>query len=57
MAVKITPKVNKGIRFERDTWMRFSLQALELGQNRSRLLNELVKRWLQDQKKKPGDIS
>ena len=57
MAVKIAPKVNKGIRFERDTWLRFSKAALDLGQNRSRLLNELVAKWLDDQKRKQGVTS
>lgn len=57
MAVKIVPKVNKGIRFERDTWLRFSKVALDLGQNRSRLLNDLVAKWLDDQKRKPGVTS
>lgn len=54
MAAKTVQKVNKGIRFEQDTWLKFSKTAIELGQNRSRLLNNIVRQWLDNQSQKQG---
>lgn len=39
-------KLNKGVRFDRATWMEFSKAAIEIGSNRSRLLNKIVQEWL-----------
>lgn len=39
-------KLNKGLRFEPEIWRQFCLAALELEQNRSRLLNDIVQDWL-----------
>jgi hypothetical protein len=50
MAVKSCPKVNKGMRWDRDTWLKFSRAALETGDNRSRLLNQIVNQWLESRK-------
>jgi hypothetical protein len=50
MTTKNNVKVNKGIRWDRDTWLKFSRAALEVGENRSRLLNQVVGQWLESRK-------
>jgi hypothetical protein len=45
-------KINKGIRFESGTWVEFSKAAIEVGSNRSRLLNKIVQEWLYERKAK-----
>jgi hypothetical protein len=45
-------KINKGVRFDHVTWIEFSKAAIEVGSNRSRLLNKIVQEWLHARKAK-----